>query len=276
MNWKIVFVGGLVYYAAMFLVSMVPATSSIRPNGRARETYRATASFWRPELNTDPPDMGALMKMWIPTGLLRRVPRGRRLLGRALVADGPGLAARPQVRRDRRSCSRSSTRSAIAACSTCPTTSGSGGSWARRSCTWSPGRCSARRGETRARAEGLRTMYLWLKLIHILAVVMFIGNIVTGVFWHKHAVRTRDRASSRTPWTACIRSDRLFTMPGVLVILASGDLRGDAGRLSAASHGLDPVDAGDVRQSPASSSWSASRRCTKRMRRPRAGRRASG
>ncbi len=65
-------------------------------------------------------------------------------------------------------------------------------------------------------------MYLWLKLIHILAVVMFIGNIVTGVFWHRHAERTRNPRLLAHTMEGVIRSDRLFTMPGVLLILASG------------------------------------------------------
>jgi len=65
-------------------------------------------------------------------------------------------------------------------------------------------------------------MYLWLKLVHILAVVMFIGNIVTGVFWHKHAQRTRDPRLIAHAMDGVIRSDRLFTMPGVLLIIASG------------------------------------------------------
>ena len=65
-------------------------------------------------------------------------------------------------------------------------------------------------------------MYLWLKLIHILAVVMFIGNIVTGVFWHKHAERTRNPRLLAHTMEGVIRSDRLFTIPGVVVILASG------------------------------------------------------
>ena len=65
-------------------------------------------------------------------------------------------------------------------------------------------------------------MYLWLKLVHILAVVMFIGNIVTGVFWHKHAERTRDPRLLAHAMAGVIQSDRLFTMPGVLLILASG------------------------------------------------------
>jgi uncharacterized membrane protein len=65
-------------------------------------------------------------------------------------------------------------------------------------------------------------MYLWLKLVHVLAVVMFIGNIVTGVFWHKHAEKTRDPKLLAHAMDGVIRSDRLFTMPGVLLIIASG------------------------------------------------------
>lgn len=65
-------------------------------------------------------------------------------------------------------------------------------------------------------------MYLWLKLIHILAVVMFIGNIVTGVFWHRHALATRDARLLAHTMAGVIRSDRLFTVPGVLLIIASG------------------------------------------------------
>ena len=67
-------------------------------------------------------------------------------------------------------------------------------------------------------------MYLWLKLVHVLAVVAFVGNIVTGVFWHRHAERTRDAKIIAHAMAGVIRSDRLFTMPGVLAILASGIL----------------------------------------------------
>ena len=65
-------------------------------------------------------------------------------------------------------------------------------------------------------------MYLWLKLVHILAVVMFIGNIVTGVFWHRHALATRDARLIAHAMDGVIRSDRLFTVPGVVLIIASG------------------------------------------------------
>lgn len=65
-------------------------------------------------------------------------------------------------------------------------------------------------------------MYLWLKLVHVIAVVLFLGNIITGVFWHRHALRTRNAALIAHAMDGVIRSDRLFTMPGVFVILASG------------------------------------------------------
>ena len=35
-------------------------------------------------------------------------------------------------------------------------------------------------------------MYLPMKLLHIVAVIAFLGNIATGLFWHVHAARTRD------------------------------------------------------------------------------------
>ena len=69
MNWKIVFIGGIAYYVAMFVVSMATGYFIHSPDGVLYETYRATAEFWRPELNSDPPDMGALMPMWVATGV---------------------------------------------------------------------------------------------------------------------------------------------------------------------------------------------------------------
>lgn len=65
-------------------------------------------------------------------------------------------------------------------------------------------------------------MYLWLKLIHILAVVLFLGNIITGVFWHRHAARTRDPKILAHTAEGLTKSDRLFTIPGVLLIVLAG------------------------------------------------------
>lgn len=65
-------------------------------------------------------------------------------------------------------------------------------------------------------------MYLWLKLVHVAAVIAFLGNITTGLFWYAHAARTRDPRLLAHAMDGIIRSDRLFTIPGVVVIIASG------------------------------------------------------
>ena len=70
MNWKIVFIGGVAYYVAFFLLSIVGGSIIHGPDGVLGPIYKEFASFWRPELNADPPDMAALMKIWVPIGLL--------------------------------------------------------------------------------------------------------------------------------------------------------------------------------------------------------------
>jgi len=65
-------------------------------------------------------------------------------------------------------------------------------------------------------------MYLLLKLLHLLAVVMFLGNITTGLFWHRHAWRTRDPKLLAHTVSGIIRADRLFTTPSVLILAVAG------------------------------------------------------
>lgn len=65
-------------------------------------------------------------------------------------------------------------------------------------------------------------MYLLLKLLHLAAVIAFLGNITTGLFWHAHAARTRDPRLLAHTVDGIIRSDRLFTIPGVVIIIAGG------------------------------------------------------
>jgi uncharacterized membrane protein len=67
-------------------------------------------------------------------------------------------------------------------------------------------------------------MYLALKLLHVSAVVMFLGNIVTGLFWHAHAARTRDPRLLHHAMDGIIRSDRWFTNPAAATIAVSGVL----------------------------------------------------
>ena len=65
-------------------------------------------------------------------------------------------------------------------------------------------------------------IYSVLKLVHVGAVVMFLGNIATGVFWKRNADRSRDPRIIVNTMEGIIRSDRLFTIPGVGLIVAAG------------------------------------------------------
>jgi len=76
-------------------------------------------------------------------------------------------------------------------------------------------------------------MYLLIKLLHITAVIAFVGNITTGLFWHAHAARTRDPKVLAHTMDGIIRSDRLFTVPGVIGIIVTG--------VAAAIHGNFPI-----------------------------------
>jgi uncharacterized membrane protein len=69
---------------------------------------------------------------------------------------------------------------------------------------------------------GAQNVYLLIKLLHIAAVIAFLGNITTGLFWHAHAARTRDPMVLGYVLDGIIRSDRIFTVPGVIAIVATG------------------------------------------------------
>src|SRR5688500_4718951 len=65
-------------------------------------------------------------------------------------------------------------------------------------------------------------MYLTLKLLHILFVVAFLGNITTGIFWKAYADRTREARIIEHTMAGIIASDKWFTIPGVVGILVMG------------------------------------------------------
>src|SRR5262249_59384710 len=74
-------------------------------------------------------------------------------------------------------------------------------------------------------------MYLALKLLHVTAVVLFLGNITTGLFWHAHAARTRDPRLLHHAMDGILRSDRWFTNPAAATIAVSGVLMALVGHL---------------------------------------------
>jgi len=67
-------------------------------------------------------------------------------------------------------------------------------------------------------------MYLALKVLHVAAVVAFLGNITTGLFWHAHAARTRDPRLLHHAMDGILRSDAWFTNPAAITIAVSGVL----------------------------------------------------
>jgi len=64
--------------------------------------------------------------------------------------------------------------------------------------------------------------YLVWKLLHVLGVVLFVGNITTGILWKVHADRTRNPTLIAHACAGLTRSDRFFTMPGVALIVIAG------------------------------------------------------
>lgn len=65
-------------------------------------------------------------------------------------------------------------------------------------------------------------MYLVLKLLHLIAVVAFLGNIGIGVFWEAHTARTKDTRLIAHVMEGIIRSDRWFTNPGAILVVVFG------------------------------------------------------
>ncbi len=65
-------------------------------------------------------------------------------------------------------------------------------------------------------------MYLILKLLHVAGVVLFLGNITVGVFWKQFSDRTRDAAVMAFAMDGIVRADRIFTIPGVILLLGAG------------------------------------------------------
>lgn len=66
--------------------------------------------------------------------------------------------------------------------------------------------------------------YSYLKLIHLAAVIIFLGNIITGLFWMAFAVKTNDLRIINHTMKGIITADRYFTIPGVIIVTAGGIL----------------------------------------------------
>ena len=65
---------------------------------------------------------------------------------------------------------------------------------------------------------------LFLKALHIISVMLFLGNIITGVFWKFHGDRIGTPGARVQALSGIISSDRWFTLPGVVAIIVTGVL----------------------------------------------------
>ncbi len=64
--------------------------------------------------------------------------------------------------------------------------------------------------------------YVIFKCIHLLAVVAFLGNISTGLFWMRYSFQLKDINYMHHTVSGIILSDRYFTIPGVVIITLGG------------------------------------------------------
>lgn len=64
--------------------------------------------------------------------------------------------------------------------------------------------------------------YLFLKIIHVAAVVIFLGNIIIGLFWMSRAYDSKDPAMISFVAKTVIKSDKWFTLPSIIIIIVGG------------------------------------------------------
>ena len=60
--------------------------------------------------------------------------------------------------------------------------------------------------------------------IHILSAVVLIGNLITSAFWKVRADKTSNLETIASTCQALLRADYMFTIPGIVVLWASGML----------------------------------------------------
>jgi uncharacterized membrane protein len=73
----------------------------------------------------------------------------------------------------------------------------------------------------------------YIKLLHVLFVIIFLGNITIGLFWKMFAEKTKDPDKIAFAFRGIIKADRYFTMPGVIGITLFG--------IAGAMHGGIPI-----------------------------------
>ncbi|MFC4809318.1 DUF2269 family protein [Paenibacillus sp. GCM10023250] len=76
-----------------------------------------------------------------------------------------------------------------------------------------------------------------LLLLHLLGVVVFVGNIVTAAFWKVRADIGKNPVAIHAAVKSVMAADYAFTLPGLLLIIVSGVLM--ASREHLPMHGMN-------------------------------------
>jgi uncharacterized membrane protein len=74
-------------------------------------------------------------------------------------------------------------------------------------------------------------LYLTFQTLHIIFVIIFLGNIIVSVFWKMYADKSGDTRIISNTLRGIIKADRLFTMPGVIGLLIFGFAAQGVGRI---------------------------------------------
>jgi len=74
-------------------------------------------------------------------------------------------------------------------------------------------------------------MYLVLKFVHVLAVIIFVGNISVGILWHVIGDSTRDARIIAHTMKGILLADKIFTIPAIIVLLIAGIATAEVGHL---------------------------------------------
>jgi uncharacterized membrane protein len=70
--------------------------------------------------------------------------------------------------------------------------------------------------------------YQWHKLLHIFGAIIFVGNIIVTAVWLFLAERSKDKTTLHFASKTVNWADVFFTAPGVLLILANGQILANA------------------------------------------------
>ncbi len=61
-----------------------------------------------------------------------------------------------------------------------------------------------------------------LLVLHILAAIVFVGNIITAAFWKAQADRSENLETIAITARSLLKADYIFTAPGIVVLLVTG------------------------------------------------------